>query len=761
MIRRLAWAALSFSAAVFLAHFVVPGQYVLRCAAVCALLCLPALLLKGKNRQRAVLLCLFLSLGFARYWAQTALVIGPAEAYAGETRTVTARVTDYPVVYDGYTTVYVRLMDETLPSRDAMFYSYDGACGDLRPGDLITAETRLRSAYLRMGEETDTYISKGICLRGYFQGEVVRTGRWWASFLYAPKELAHALQGTYERLFPPRTAMFLKALTTGEKSDIYLDPEVYVSLSVSGIMHVIAVSGMHVMLVLSFVSFLFGNRKGIAASIGAIVFFGVMTGGSPSVTRAAMMQIVYLLAPLLRREADGVTTLSAALFVLLMADPCAAGSISLQLSFAAMAGILLLTPRVYDWLNERVRPCRDRPGRLRRSVLLSVAMTVGATAASTPISALHFGYVSLYGAVTNLVAMFTVPVCFAGGFLGCVLGWLAPALGRGMGLLLSVPTELTFAAAKGISKLPYAAVYLSGNGVGWWLAGVYALFVVTYLCKGKRPYRPLVPICVSALSLCLLMGIVTARYRDGTTIAAVDVGQGQSIAILDGETTLVVDCGGDLNGAAGDETGAYLLGRGRRQIDLLVLTHLHQDHANGVTRLMARMPVERIILREHPDDEDRELDEILACAARYGTEVTYWAETGELPLDDLALTLYLSPYKGENQGIVVQAAKGDYEALVLGDVNNTTDKWLAREFDLPDGELIVAGHHGAKTSTGEVLLDEFTPETALISVGYNNYGHPTTEVLDRLRARDIAVRRTDEEGTIEIRIDEHGEKRDT
>ena len=105
MIRRVAWAALSFSGVVFAGHFLLPGPYLPLCAGICVLLCLPALLLRGKHRERAALLCLFLSLGFLRYWAQMELVIAPAEAFAGETRVITARVKDSHVVNDGYTTV--------------------------------------------------------------------------------------------------------------------------------------------------------------------------------------------------------------------------------------------------------------------------------------------------------------------------------------------------------------------------------------------------------------------------------------------------------------------------------------------------------------------------------------------------------------------------------------------------------------------------------------------------------------------------------
>lgn len=756
MIRRLAWAALSFSAAIFLAHFLVPAPYLLLCAALCAALSLTALAFHGKNRQRALLLCLFLALGFARYWLQWTCVITPAEAFAGQTRTVTARVTDYPQVNDGYTTVHVRLTDEELPDCKAMFYCYDRDCDDLRPGDIITAQVRLRSALLRMGEESDAYISKGIDLRGYFRGDIACTGRWWASFFYFPKMVAHQFQETYERLFPPRTAMFLKALTTGEKSDIYLEPEIYVSLSVSGIMHVIAVSGMHVMMLVSMTGILFGNRKGIFLSIGAIMFFSIMTGSSPSVTRAAWMYILVLMAPFLKREADSVTALSAVLFVLLLWNPCAAGSISLQLSFSSMAGMLLVTPRVYEWLRVRIKSRKKIAGRLAEFINASLSATIGASVFSTPVSAYHFGYISLYSALTNLLILWLVPICFIGGLIGVVLGMLWAPLGRAAGVFLSVPVEMIYFIAGKISKLPYAAVYLSDNGVGIWLVLVYILFAVLYVCRGKKPFRPFFPACISILSLCVLMGALTHDYRRGTTVTAVDVGQGESVAIMDGDTTVVVDCGGSLAGAAGDQTAAYLLGRGRKEIDLLVLTHLHEDHTNGVTRLMARMPVRRIVLQQ--EDGGGQAGELLAYAGKYGTEVKFLEESTEILLGDLDITLYLSPYKGENRGIIVLASAGEYDTLVLGDVSTTAENWLLRESRLPDGELIVLGHHGAKTSTGEALLDAFTPETALISVGYNSYGHPADEVLERLARRNIEVRRTDQEGNLEIRIEGHGEK---
>ena len=707
-----------------------------------------------------MLVCLMMALGFGRYWVQDVLVVQPPEAYAGQTREITACLTEYPIDRGSYTSVYVRLMDEEMPDCDAVFYVYDLEVPDLKPGDIIQGEVKFSSASLRMGEETDTYLSKGVYLRGYFQSDVEHIGRWKWSFLYGPKYVAKTLQDACDSLLPERTALFLKALTTGEKSGVYLDPELYVALSTSGIMHVIAVSGMHVAFLVSAVSTLFGNRRGIWVSILAIVFFSFMTGGSPSVARSAFIHIIYLLGPVFRREPDGITSLSFALFVLLLINPCSAGSISLQLSFASMSGILLVTPRAYAWFTAWSNRWTGIGGRISRFVGTSLSATIGATVFSTPLIAIHFGNVAIYSALTNLLTLWIVPVCFIGGFLGSVVGIIWPWLGKIIGLALSIPVEFIYAVAGLISKLPGSAIYLSGNFAGWWMVFVYGFFAVSYLKKREKPYRSILPICISISSLCILMGGMTLAYQQGTTVTAVDVGQGQSIVILDDKDTVVVDCGGDYIGDAGDATAAYLLGRGRADIDLLVLTHLHDDHINGVSRLMARMPVHRIVTLA-PEEESESISKLLEMAQDYETELLYIDTAQNIILGDLDLTLYVSPYKGENRGILVQATVDDYDVLITGDVGESAEHWLLRNEALPDGELIVVGHHGAKDSTGAALLDAFAPETALISVGYNSYGHPSEEVLDRLEERNVVLYRTDQLGNAEIRIGEHGKERDS
>lgn len=758
--RWLMWCALGFTLSTLAACYVLPDGQLLPAALLCAMLILPCLALRGNVRVRAVLLCLFAALGFARYAGYLRTAVAPAEALAGETRTVQARVTDFPIDYGTYRSVTVRLTGDGLPEAKAVFYDYDNALPEVSPGDEITGEVRLISAATAGGESTSTFLSKGITLRGSFTGAVTVTGKWSGWYLYVPAYVSRFLQNACDTLFPERTALFVKALITGDKVDVYDDPEVYADLSQAGILHVMAVSGMHVAFLVTAVTMLTGTRRGLWICILLIAFFAVMTGLSPSVLRAGLMESLFLLAPALRREADGVTSLSFALLLLLVWNPCSIGSASLQLSFAAMAGLLLLTPRLAERLASDFRKLPRFPARLARFITASVSASVGATVFSLPLSAAWFGYVPLYGVLTNLLTLWLVPACFIGGFLACVLGTVFPALAPALGTILSVPVEIILRVSAVIAALPYSALYLSGNHLVWWLAGSYVLFLITYLRRGDQPYRPFFPVCLSVSVLCLLLIGTDVRYDNTTELAAVDVGQGQSIVLLREGTTVVIDCGGD-SAWSGDDTAAFLLGRRREQVDLLVLTHLHADHVNGVTRLMTRVDVDRLLLLDCADDEDRFLADILAAAERHGTQVYSVSETCDVSVGNISLSAYVPPYKGENQGLILRAELGDASVLITGDADETAEKWLVRSYVLPDGDILVAGHHGAGTSTSRLLLETFSPEQAVISVGYNPYGHPAAETLDRLAAENVVVYRTDTFGDIELRLDDDGEEGNT
>ncbi len=755
-VRKLACAAMGFSVAIFAAQYLVPVQWLVPFAVGCFICLLPVLLLRGNARVRAGIFCLFAGMGFLRYAGYEVWTKQPPEQYVGQTLEVTARVVDFPVENGEYGSVEVWL--ETLETH-AILYDYEGNLSSLSPGDRFTGEVKFASAGQRRGEPTDVYTSRGIFLRGYFQEtHRLETGWKWRS-LYAPRYVAKWLKDTIVTICPGETGQFLSALTTGDKSGIYQNTRRYVALSDAGIMHVVAVSGMHVSYLTAMCCLLLGAGRGRRAGIVLVLFFALMTGMSPSVVRASLMQILLLMAPGVRRENDALTSLSAALMLLLLANPGAAGAVSLQLSFASVAGLLFLTPRCYRWMEEKVRRFPRPLHLLGRFAAGSVSATLGATLFSAPLTAGYFGFIPLYSVLTNLLVLWLIPVCFAGGFLIGIVGAFLPSLGCLLGRIMEFPVKVIYGICEKIADLPGAVISLSGNALGWWLAGCYAVFLLTYLVKRKgQSYRPVLPVCLCICSLCIFQLGSRWYFRSVPRAVAVDVGQGAGIVLLSGETTMVVDCGGDDYGSAGDRMASYLLGRQRDRIDLLVLTHAHEDHTNGVARLMERIPVEHLVLAEACEDEGGALPEILESAQRHGTQIHKIVQDTALQIGEFSMTAYVPPYQGENQGLFLLVSRGTFDILITGDADVAGEEWLIRHGQLPDGELLVAGHHGSGTSTSPVLLDVFSPEQVMISVGYNSYGHPDTAVLDRLAERNVIVYRTDKIGDVEIRMEQNGEE---
>ena len=186
---------------------------------------------------------------------------------------------------------------------------------------------------------------------------------------------------------------------------------------------------------------------------------------------------------------------------------------------------------------------------------------------------------------------------------------------------------------------------------------------------------------------------------------------------------------------------------GCRSVDRVILTHFDDDHINGVEHLLARMDVTTLTVPEM-DSEARNL--VLDLAAAYGTAVETVTEETVLPFGDAELTIFppLGTSGSNELGLTILATAGENDFLITGDMERATEKKLVETYSLPDIEVLMAGHHGSKGSTSEELLEAVTPETAIISVGTNSYGHPAEDTLRRLARAGCAVYRTDCHGTV-------------
>ena len=744
--RRLAAFTASFALGIYLAQYLLPQNCLLPLAAGCFAAACGALLLPWIWRRRVLLMGTGLAFALGWNWLYVRQVQEPLLALSDSEGPASMTLLEYAVPTDYGAKVTVRL--EGYPLGKVAYYGGEDLL-DLLPGQTVEAMVRFQDSRRLREEELTTFTAKGVFLLAYQRGDEAVYGegsagspRWW------PAHAARAMQERIDALFSGDAGGFLKAILTGDRSG--LSEGAASDLSEAGLSHILAVSGMHFGYLMLLLSLLGPQRRRLMAAAGvpALVFYALLTGASPSVVRACVMLLFVLAAPLFRRESDPPTTMFAALFCILLANPFAAASISLQLSFGAVAGLLWLSPRVQGLL------LGDRPrGRVYSFLAASLSATVGALAFTVPLCAVYFGSVVLISPVSNLLCLPAASGVFLLGLAAVLLSFLWLPLGAALGFVPALLAKYTLWMAGTLASIPHHAVYLTNPYVKYWLGFVYLLFAAACLLRPKARRTYALAAGLSAVTLAATVWLGAPHYtRNGLDAYALDVGQGQSVLLSSGGQFALVDCGSrnswyDAGGIAAD----HLATMGCGTLDYLILTHYDYDHVSGVVTLLARQRVGTVLLPRTTEGSDMRF-RIELAARSHGAAVEYVEEETAYPLGESSLTVYPPVGEGEQRGLAVLCTRGSFDLLVTGDMDMAGERALIAAYDLPDVEALVAGHHGSRSSTSEELLEAVRPETALISVGDNSYGHPAEETMIRLDKAGAEICRTDLQGTIHLSV---------
>jgi len=763
--RILAIFASAFSAAVFLANYVLPEVCWLPAGGGLALLGLALwLLLRSRTRPRKVcaLLCAGAAVGLIWTAVYTAIFFQPARELDGRTVRLSATVADWPQETDYGWSVLVRADTDTFVRLSAILY-VDEQGADLRPGDRLSTVAHCTLGDRTFaGEEITYYTAKGIFLRAQAYGrlDAQRPGR--VPVWHWPAVLSRDLKQSIAAVFPEDVSPLIQGLVTGNRDS--LTDAFTSSLQRVGLSHTVSVSGMHLAFLAALVAAVMGRGKRSTALVTILFVFAFcgVAGSTPSVTRAAVMILLLQIAPLLGRERDGPTALAFALMLLLASNPFSAAHVGLQLSFGAVAGILLVSDTIQTWMLGRLRLDKRPKNRLLRLAvkvprfLVSVlCATLGASVLTVPLVAIHFQTFSLISPISNLLTLWAVALLFLGGLFLGLLGMFHPGPAAVLAIPFTALARWLIRVVEALGRLPMAAIPLESFYYRAWVVFLCLLLAVTLLSKGRR--RPVIPMCAGAVTLAVSLLFTSLTFQAGELTAAVlDVGQGQSVLLQAGNYLTLVDCGGDSPDNAGDVAADYLHSLGRNTLDLLVVSHYHTDHANGIPQLLKRVDVSAIALPDVEEDDPLRR-EILSLAEERGVEVWLIQEDTRVSLGGAQEFMLYAPLGREGEtnelGLTVLATAGDYDVLIPGDMDGQTERLLLDHVRLPDIELLLAGHHGSKYSTTEELLEATRPDLAVISVGKSNsYGHPAPETLERLDRAGAELYRTDLQGTVVIRF---------
>lgn len=661
----------------------------------------------------------------------------------GETRNLLIQATDYSSEAN-----YGSTVDGVL-KLDGKIYQikvYLKEAVDLKPGDTIRGDFRLRVTTFGGREDGTYHAGKGIFLLAYQKADCVfescERSPWWC----LPAVMRKSIQNILDGVFEGDASDFARALLLGDSSE--LTYAVDTALKVSGIRHIIAVSGLHVSILYAFVSTLTMKRRYFTLLIGlpVLVLFSAVAGFTPSVVRACIMVGLMMIAQALGRDYDPPTSLAAAVTCMLLVNPLTITNIGFQLSVASVSGIFFFGKPITAWIMSQFGKRVGLMGKLVNMTATSIGISLSATILTAPLSAWYFGCVSLAAVFTNLLTLWMVSLIFYGIIAVCILSLFQGFAAVMVSKFLSIPIHVVLWIARSISGIPMAAVYTESVYIMAWLAFVYVLLCV-YLLSSKK--KPLVLFCCAVLGLCLAQTASFAEpLMDECRITVLDVGQGQSILLQSRGRSYLVDCGGDSDSVSADTAAEILLSQGITRLDGLILTHYDRDHAGGAAKLLDRIEVDLLIMPMMEDGENE-----MQLWEKTTAPVECVTRDMQLTCGDMVITIYGPIFPGESNenSLCVLFSTENCDILITGDRSGLGERSLLRRVDLPQVDVLIAGHHGSKNSTCRELLEVVQPEIVVISVGENHYGHPAPETLERIREYTDEIYRTDLNGTVVIR----------
>ena len=734
--RRIVYLALGFAAACALSLY--SDRWEIRLIGTGLVLLLGILAERKPGAVRRFLVSLLgCALGFAWFGGYTAHYVHPISDLDGKTIECSIRVSDYSRETD-----YGSAVDGTIQVEGNTYRVtvYLKQVREVKPGDIMNGLFRLRVT-AQTGEDPSSYYQgKGVFLLAYQKDELGLSSEECA-LRDVPAIIRYRIQGILETYIPSDCVAFAKALLLGDTSQ--LPYRVDTDLKVSGIRHVVAVSGLHISVFFAIVSTITFRKRFLTALVGTplLLLFAAVAGFTPSVTRACIMCGLMLVAQLLNKEYDGPSALSFAVLIMLAVNPYCIGSVSFQLSVASVAGIFLFAPGIREKLTLRLKNEKGKKYRLLRKLAAGIAVTIGAQILTIPLCAYYFGVVSLVGVFTNLLVLWTVSLTFCLLVAVCVLALVCLPLAVIAGSVAGVLIRYVLTAAKIMAVFPLAAVYTISPYITIWLFFAYCLLLIYLVCRKMAGAFT----CCTILSLCLALTVSWLEpCSSDVRFTVLDVGQGQCLIMQSGGRVYVVDCGGDSDTRPADAAAEALLSQGYSHIDGLILTHTDRDHAGGAENLLSRIRTDLLIL-------PRQAEKI---ALPEDTQVVIAEQNLEITDGSGKISIFAPVFHGEENemSLCVLFDTEKCDILITGDRNAFGERSLLRHADIPNVDVLIAGHHGSKYSSCQELLEATRPQIVCISVGADNsYGHPAQEVLDRLSSFGCTVYRTDQQGTITIR----------
>ncbi len=659
---------------------------------------------------------------------------------------------------------------------------------ELQYGDLVDVTGELQTPQSINDFDYREYLAhQGIYSIIYYPKVVVLEGGHGITPLAWIYSLRANLAEKLAEVLPEPQASLAQGILLGMRGNIPAD--LNENFTRSGAAHLLAISGQNLVIMagilLAIGLWIFGRKHYlyIWLALGVIWFYTVITGMSPPVVRGAVMASVFLLAEVLGRQRSGFAALIFTAAVMVAISPYALGDVSFQLSFLAMAGLILVYPILGDLCRRFVTNRLGEEGFVASTVQMvvnSFSITLASIIMVWPLIAYYFGIFSLAGPIATFLITPFFAVIIILGTVAAVLGMGSIAIAQFFGWLVWPFLTYMIAVVNGMGSPSFAAIKIDSISPVVIIIYYVILALLIWLCSRWSKVRNLFSgtsgfmktsvsivgvfrdklkwVIVPLLITAILVAYTAATLPDDKLrVSFLDVGQGDAILIQKGCTQILID------GGPSPRTISLALSEQMpfwdRNIDLAVLTHPHQDHLAGLLEVLRRYDVGQVV---YPPTEVESVlySEWVRFIGEAGIKGTV-AQTGQqIDLGD-GITLEIlwpsvNPILGsesdaDNNSVVVLLKDGDITFLLTGDARSEAEWELIRTRAHIKGTVIKVGHHGSSTGTMVQFLAVVNPQLAVISVGENNtYNLPNSDVVLRLEGwvGENNVYRTDLNGTI-------------
>jgi len=555
-------------------------------------------------------------------------------------------------------------------------------------------------------------------------------------------------------MMPAYHSTLLSSILFGLKA-APLDEDLKDKYQKAGVVHILVASGQQVAILIG-VALASGKIVGMRTLSASMVtsfliwFFAAMAGFCPSILRASIMGQIVVAGKAIEREGEFYNSLSAAALVLLLMNPNNLFDIGVQLSFVATWALVYIAPFIQDILGRHIRS--------EASELLSVAFAP--VIATMPLCVYYFSTLSFVSFFSNL---FVVPLAEAVTTAGFICAFLSVVFYPAAWILGKVLVSLLFfldIAVAFFSSFPFARVYISQPNAFFVFSyfAVLIWFIEMIKKNGVRTFFSCIKRPAAVVLFLLLFAPIVLAGKD-LSVTVLDVGQGDSIFIRSPEgKTLLIDGGTSKVGKS--VVLPFLKKMGVNNIDLLVLTHPHDDHVAGLPYIMNNVKISQVLDIGLPHTSAYYIN-FLKLVEKNRIKYTV-AKSGQKFFLGSAAATVLAPFgEGENSGrdlnnnsVVLRLVYGRTSFLFMGDAGFEEESAILARGIALKSDVIKIGHHGSSTSTGDDFFGRVRPSISVISVGrVNRYGHPSPRAINIVNSLGSKLYRTDIDGAVTMTSD--------